>query len=321
MWRQIASSTLRCVDSSSSLFASRQWVMHLPQSRKVCAAATTGGRLFFFFLLSCVAHSRSDDDDDDDRFGGDRMRMNERMRKRKGNNSPVGWVNEWSVWFFSFPRTLELILGHLAALSVLYCSETCCFFLSLSSLFLSVFLVLFVFYQTPDLLFSLMCWNMRDPLTGYFQFHGEWMGCCLTGSHSNVAAWFFGFFFFSPSSVPRPEPIILYSGRESSEGAILVARRKRERERKKPYLLWSFVCWPWVAMFSETEGVVVFFLSCLCVSIFEKCKKKNLISLVFSRKKRRLMIGTMPTECRTIWPTLFCLYHVLACSKNGRWVI
>jgi hypothetical protein len=98
---------------------------------------------------------------------------------------------------------------------------------------------------------------------------------------------------------------------------------EKERERKKPYLLWSFVCWPWVAMFSETEGVVVFFLSCLCVSIFEKCKKKkkNLISLVFSRKKRRLMIGTMPTECRTIWPTLFCLYHVLACSKNGRWVI
>lgn len=45
------------------------------------------------FSLSCVAHSRSDDDDDDDRFGGDRMRMNERTRKRKGNsvnNSPVG---------------------------------------------------------------------------------------------------------------------------------------------------------------------------------------------------------------------------------------
>lgn len=158
-----------------------------------------GWAVVFLFFFSCVAHSRSDDDDDD-RFGGDRMRMNERMRKRKGNNvnnSPVGWVNEWSVWFFSFPRTLELILGHLATLSVLYCSETCCFFLSFSSLFLSVFLVLFVFYQMPSLVLSYVLEYGRSS-NWLFPIPWRMNGLLPHRVALKRRRLIFGFFFFFP---------------------------------------------------------------------------------------------------------------------------
>ena len=149
--------------------------MHLPQSRKVCAAATTGGR---FFFLSCVAHSRSADDDDDDRFGGDRTRMNERTRRRKinnVNNSPVGWVNEWSVWFFWLSQDPGTNPGtsHSPICPLLFGKLLFFFRYPLSFSLSFLFYLSFIWFH---LLFSLMCWNMRDRLTGYFQFHGEWMG-------------------------------------------------------------------------------------------------------------------------------------------------
>jgi len=289
--------------------------MHLPQSRKVCAAATTGGR---FFFLSCVAHSRSADDDDDDRFGGDRTRMNERTRRRKinnVNNSPVGWVNEWSVWFFWLSQDPGTNPGtsHSPICPLLF--GKLLFFFPLSSLFLTVFFVLFVFYLIPSLVLSYVLEYARSS---NWLFSIPWRMNGPSQGRTQTSPRDFCFFSLHPSLYSSPSFFIV-GGKALKERYSLLDEWERERENLISCGS-SFVCWPWVAMFSETEGVVVFFLSCLCASIFEKTL--FLSSFGFSRRRRRrLMIGTTPTKCRTIWTTHFCPYHVLACSENGRWVL